>query len=227
MMDEKNELFSRRINRLGRITSIIALFFMILVPFGTAYYYGTEFKFSEVFAASIGLIATFLPTAIVENISYYPVFGAGAMYLSSITGNILNMKLPAVVSGHQIAKVEPGSDKGDVIAIISVGVSSLVPAVILILGNFVVGEVLAPLLSNPVLKPGFDNITPALLGAITLPQLLKAKKLAITPVLIALGAYLVIGPDNFRSVQSYVLISVMALSVGVAYVMHKRGLLNK
>ncbi len=86
---------------------------------------------------------------------------------------------------------------------------------------------MAPLLSNPVLKPGFDNITPALLGAITLPQLFKAKKLAITPVIIALGAYLVIAPDNFRSVQSYVLISVMALSVGVAYVMHKRGLLNK
>ena len=130
-------------------------------PFNSNYY---VIKFSEVFAASIGLIATFLPTAIVENISYYPVFGAGAMYLSSITGNILNMKLPAVVSGHQIAKVEPGSDKGDVIAIISVGVSSLVPAVILILGNFVVGEILAPLLSNPVLKPGFDNITPAYLA---------------------------------------------------------------
>lgn len=225
-MNEKSEVFSRRINRLGRWTSVIALFFMLLVPFGTAYYYGTDFKFSEVFAASIGLIATFLPTAVVENISYYPVFGAGAMYLSSITGNILNMKLPAVVSGHKIANVEPGSDKGDVIAIISVGVSSLVTIAILILGNFVVGEILAPLLSNPVLKPGFDNITPALLGAITLPQLFKAKKLAIMPVIIALGAYLLIGPENFGAVQSYVLISVMALSVGVAYLLHKRGLLD-
>ncbi|MGP6140796.1 MULTISPECIES: hypothetical protein [unclassified Jeotgalibaca] len=225
-MNEKNELFSRRINRLGRLTSMIALFFMLLVPFGTAYYYGTDFKFSEVFAASIGLIATFLPTAVVENISYYPVFGAGAMYLSSITGNILNMKLPAVVSGHKIANVEPGSDKGDVIAIISVGISSLVTIAILILGNFVVGEILAPLLSNPVLKPGFDNITPALLGAITLPQLFKAKKLTITPIIIALGAYLFIGPENFGAVQSYVLISVMALSVGVAYLLHKRGLLD-
>lgn len=226
-MDEKNELFTIKINRLGRLTSIIALFFMVLVPFGTAYYYGTDFKFSEVFAASIGLIATFLPTAVVENISYYPIFGAGAMYLSSITGNILNMKLPAVVSGHQIANVEPGSDKGDVVAIISVGISSLVTIAILVLGNFVVGEVLAPLLSNPVLKPGFDNITPALLGAITLPQLFKAKKLTVTPLIIALGAYLIIGPANFRSVQSYVLISVMIVSVGVAYLMHKRGWLNK
>lgn len=225
-MNEGNDLFSTRINMLGRWTSVIALFFMVLVPFGMAMYYGVSFRIEEVFAASIGLIATFLPTAVVENISYYPVFGAGAMYLSSITGNILNMKLPAVVSGQQIAEVEPGSDKGDVIAIIAVGVSSLVTIAILILGNFVVGEALSPILSNPVLKPGFDNITPALLGAITIPQLFKAKKLAITPLIIALGAFLIIGPENFGSVQSYVLISVMALSIGVAYLLYKRGKLD-
>lgn len=225
-MNEGNDLFSTRINMLGRWTSVIALFFMVLVPFGMAMYYGVSFRIEEVFAASIGLIATFLPTAVVENISYYPVFGAGAMYLSSITGNILNMKLPAVVSGQQIAEVEPGSDKGDVIAIIAVGVSSLVTIAILILGNFVVGEALSPILSNPVLKPGFDNITPALLGAITIPQLFKAKKLAITPLIIALGVFLIIGPENFGSVQSYVLISVMALSVGAAYLLYKRGKLD-
>ncbi|WP_440897474.1 hypothetical protein ACS127_05760 [Amphibacillus sp. Q70] len=225
-MQKGNQSFTKRINLLGRWTSVIALFFMLLVPYGTAYYFGVKFQLNEVLAASIGLIATFLPTAVVENISYYPVFGSGAMYLSSITGNILNMKLPAVVSGHQIAKVNPGTEKGDVIAIISVGISSLVTIAVLLLGNFVVGEALAPVLSNPVLKLGFDNITPALLGAITIPRLVQAKKLAITPVIIAVVAYLMIGPENFGAVQSYVLITVMAVSVGVAYLLHKRNLLD-
>lgn len=225
-MENGNKQFTKRINLLGRWTSIIALFFMLLVPFAIAYYYQVEFQFSNILAASLGLIATFLPTAIAENISYYPVFGAGAMYLSSITGNVLNMKLPAVVSGQQIAKVEPGTEKGDVIAIISVAISSLVTIAILFLGNFVLGEMLAPILSNPILKPGFDNITPALLGAITFPRVVKARNLAITPIVIALGAYLIIGPDSFRSVQSYVLITVMAISVGVAYWLHKRDLLK-
>lgn len=225
-MENGNKQFTKRINLLGRWTSVIALFFMLLVPFAIAYYYQVEFQFSNILAASLGLIATFLPTAIAENISYYPVFGAGAMYLSSITGNVLNMKLPAVVSGQQIAKVEPGTEKGDVIAIISVAISSLVTIAILFLGNFVLGEMLAPILSNPILKPGFDNITPALLGAITFPRVVKARNLAITPIVIALGAYLIIGPDSFRSVQSYVLITVMAISVGVAYWLHKRDLLT-
>jgi len=225
-MENGNKQFTKRINLLGRWTSIIALFFMLLVPFAIAYYYQVEFQFSNILAASLGLIATFLPTAIAENISYYPVFGAGAMYLSSITGNVLNMKLPAVVSGQQIAKVEPGTEKGDVIAIISVAISSLVTIAILFLGNFVLGEMLAPILSNPILKPGFDNITPALLGAITFPRVVKARNLAITPIVIALGAYLIIGPDSFRSVQSYVLITVMAISVGVAYWLHKRDVLK-
>jgi len=225
-MENGNKQFTKRINLLGRWTSVIALFFMLLVPFAIAYYYQVEFQFSNILAASLGLIATFLPTAIAENISYYPVFGAGAMYLSSITGNVLNMKLPAVVSGQQIAKVEPGTEKGDVIAIISVAISSLVTIAILFLGNFVLGEMLAPILSNPILKPGFDNITPALLGAITFPRVVKARNLAITPIVIALGAYLIIGPDSFRSVQSYVLITVMAISVGVAYWLHKRDVLK-
>src|SRR5690625_38681 len=225
-MENGNKQFTKRINLLGRWTSIIALFFMLLVPFAIAYYYQVEFQFSNILAASLGLIATFLPTAIAENISYYPVFGAGAMYLSSITGNVLNMKLPAVVSGQQIAKVEPGTEKGDVIAIISVAISSLVTIAILFLGNFVLGEIIAPILKSPLLKPGFDNITPALLGAITFPRVVKARNLAITPIVIALGAYLIIGPDSFRSVQSYVLITVMAISVGVAYWLHKRDLLK-
>src|SRR5690625_7875677 len=107
-MENGNKQFTNRINLLGRWTSIIALFYMLLVPFAIAYYYQVEFQFSNILAASLGLIATFLPTAIAENISYYPVFGAGAMYLSSITEIVLNMMLPALVTGQQIAKVDPG-----------------------------------------------------------------------------------------------------------------------
>src|SRR5690625_3939265 len=103
-MENGNKQFTKRINLLGRWTSIIALFFMLLVPFAIAYYYQVEFQFSNILAASLGLIATFLPTAIAENISYYPVFGAGAMYLSSITGNVLNLILPARSEERRVGK---------------------------------------------------------------------------------------------------------------------------
>jgi len=71
------------------------------------------------------------------------------------------------------------------------------------------------------LAPGFNNITPAIFGAVTIPNLINNKKLSITPILLALGAYFIIGPARFPYVQSYVLIIVMILSVVAAYSMYR------
>ncbi|MFB0972641.1 MAG: hypothetical protein QMB54_06630 [Neofamilia sp.] len=219
--DQKSIEYGKSINRLGRITSIIALFFMFLVPMGTAAIFGLEVNISESLGAAASLIAIFLPMAVVENISYYPVLGAGGMYLSSITGNILNMKLPAAISGMKIAQVEPGTDEGDVISVLSIGTSSVVTTIIVFTGLFL-GKALLPILSSPILAPGFQNITPALMGAVAVPSLLQNKKLAVVPVILAIGAYLIIGSARFGMVQSYVLISVMALSVLAGYIMFKK-----
>lgn len=225
-MEKENQLslnFYNSINNLGRYTSIIALFFMFLIPLGATIYFDLDVSFNQVIVASSSLIAMFLPTAIVENISYYPVLGAGGIYLSCITGNVMNMKLPCAISGMKIAEVEPGSEEGDVISIICVGVSSLVTTLIVFLGMFVLGQALLPILNSEVLAPGFNNITPAILGAVAIPSLLNNKKLSIVPIVLAVGAYLVIGPARFPFVQSYVLIVVMILSVLYGYMMYKSG----
>lgn len=213
--------FSQEINRLGKITSIIALIAMFMVPIGTAYWYGVGLPFTKALAAGSSLIAIFLPMAVVENLSFYPIFGSGAMYLSSITGNITNMKMPVTVAGQKIAGVSPGSEKGDVIAIICVGISSLVTIVVLAAGVFLIGSWLVPILNHPVLKPGFDHITPALFGAITVPQLLNNKKIAIAPLIFTAALFLFLGPAAYSQYQSYILISAMVISFAVAYFLDK------
>lgn len=214
--------FDKSINRLGRYTSIIALAFMLAIPFVTQIYFGLDISFTDVFVASSSLIAMFLPMAVVENISYYQVIGAGGIYLSSITGNVLNLKLPCAIAGMKIAGVEPGSKEGDVISIIAIGVSSIVTVVILFLGMFFVGQALSPILNSQLLAPGFANVTPAILGATAVPALLGNKKLSVVPVILSLAAYLIIGA-KFGRYQSYVLIIVMLLSVGSAYLNYKKS----
>lgn len=214
--------FDKSINKLGRYTSVIALAFMLSIPLITQIYYGLDISISDVLVASSGLIAMFLPMAVVENISYYQVIGAGGIYLSSITGNVLNMKLPCAIAGMKIANVEPGSKEGDVISIISIGVSSIVTTIILFLGMFFVGQALVPLLNSPLLAPGFANVTPAILGATAVPSLLGNKRLSVVPVILSLAAYFIIGA-NFGMYQSYVLIVVMVLSVGSAYLNYKKS----
>lgn len=220
---DQNDLeFDKSLNNLGRATSIIALLFMFLVPIGTMIYFKINIDIKDAFKASSGLIAIFLPMAVIENISYYPILGAGGIYLGSITGNVLNMKLPSAIAGLKIAQVEPGSREGDVISILCVGVSSIVTTIIVFAGLFI-GKSLLPILNSAVLKPGFANIVPALLGAVTIPNLLSNKKNAIAPVIFALIAFFLIGPSSFPKLQSYALIVVMSLSVLVSYFIYKSG----
>src|SRR5690625_1818972 len=224
--EQQRWAFHNEINTLGIVTSIIALISMFAVPLGIAWYFDIDFNIWDALLASTGLIAIYLPTAVAENISFYSVLGAGGMYLSSITGNILNMKLPVVVSAQKIVDVEPGTEEGDVVSIIAIGVSSLVTVVILFLGMALIGTWLVPILNHPVVKPGFDNVTPALLGAIAIPQFLSDKKLSITPVALVLLILLILGADGYGSYQSYILLGVMAVSVSVAYILYRNNLLD-
>lgn len=219
--------FDNKINNMGRITSIMALIGMFMVPVVITLVYKIDVDWSVAGPLAGTLIAMFAPTAIVENISYYAVLGAGGVYLSCITGNIMNMKLPCALSGMQIAKVEPGSKKGDIISIISIGVSSLVTTIIIFLGMMIVGQFLAPLLDNPVLKPGFDNIMPALMGAIAVPQVLRNPKIAAGPLILAVAAYFILGKAGYSQYQSYLLLGIMLASVGISYLMYKKGVFEK
>lgn len=224
--EEQTWAFHRSINNLGIVTTLIALASMFMVPLGIAWYFDLEFNIWEAFLASTSLLAIYVPMAVAENISFYPVLGAGGMYLSSITGNILNMKLPVVISAQKIVGVEPGTEEGDVVSIIAVGVSSLVTVVVLFLGMALIGSWLVPILNHPVVKPGFDNVTPALLGAIAIPQFLSDKKLSATPIALVLLLFLILGADGYASYQSYILLGVMLVSVIVAYFLDRNDVLD-
>lgn len=221
--------FDNKINFLGRWTSVVALIGMFAIPIVVTMIFGIEVDWAAAVPIAGSLIAMFAPMAIVENISYYAIIGAGGVYLSCITGNIMNMKLPCALSGMKIVGVEPGSRKGDIVSILSIGVSSIVTTIILFLGMLIVGQFITPLLTNPILKPGFDNIMPALMGAIAVPFVIRSPKLAVFPVIVTLILYLSPFSATLFSpfFQSYTLLAVMLASVVVAYYMHKQGMFEK
>ena len=220
---ETSLAFDNAINNLGRITSVISLALMIAVPLIVTIVYQIELNTGEILAVAGGLIAMFAPMAVVENISYYPIIGAGGVYLSCITGNIMNMKLPSALSGMKLAGVEPGSAKGDVISIISIAVSSFTTVSILVLAMFIIGEFITPYLANPLLKPAFANIMPSLLGALVTPFVIKNVKLALTPFAVSIALCLALGGAFVQRYQSYFLPVVMGLSVLAAYAMYKQS----
>jgi hypothetical protein len=221
----KND-FDISVNRLGRISSIAALVMMSMPPLYVTWAMGINIHAGNALIALFNVAAVFIPICIIENISYYPVLGAGGVYLSCITGNIMNMKLPAAVSGMTIAGVEPGSKEGEVISILCVAVSSITTAAILFVGMLGIGY-LVPYLQTPFLKPGFDNIMPALSGALTVPFFVKNTKISATPLVVSIILCLTLGPTVVQRRQSYIMPCVMLLAVAVTYVLHKRKEVKK
>lgn len=121
----------------------------------------------------------------VEPISYFPVLGIPGTYMSFLSGNIGNLRLPTAVAAQEAACVEPGTEQGAVISTIGVGVSVFVNIVILSIGVFLGASILGALPANLLLI--LNNILPALFGAMLGQQFITNPKIGTVAVILAGG----------------------------------------
>ena len=105
-MNEK-ELFLKEFNdglhRLGRNMMVAAVVLLLAVPFAVGAINGIspDLKGFLIGFAKVGCI--YIPVAIVEFLVYTPMLGVGGSYLSFLTGNVTNMKIPCVMNAKDIA----------------------------------------------------------------------------------------------------------------------------
>src|SRR5699024_5019577 len=102
-----NTKYLDSIHRLGNIGSTFALFAMLGISTVIAIFYQIMPDFAEIFKISSGLLIIFVPVAVSECISYMPVLGS-ASYITYITGNVLNLKLPVAINASNVANTKQG-----------------------------------------------------------------------------------------------------------------------
>ncbi len=159
--------YENSIHRTGRIGVIIAIAFMLGIPAVVCQVYDVWPKsIGEIFAVGGGLLAVFLPTNIAEVLSYTPLLGSSA-YLTFLTGNVMNLKIPVVVNAQVLTETAQGTDEGDTIATIGVAVSSMVTTLIIVLGVILLVP-LRPILTSPAVQTATKYLLPALFGGIFL-----------------------------------------------------------
>ncbi|QQK06909.1 hypothetical protein [Miniphocaeibacter halophilus] len=217
---KKNNDYYSSIHRLGRISTLIVIILMFMIPIVTMFVFNIKVDWKTTLAAAAQLCIVFIPTQFTEVVSFSPILGSGGTYLSFVTGNVSNMKLPAASSCHKMAKVDPSSDEGEVISVLAIGASSIVTAVILFLGIFLLSPVVKYLQSD-IIQPGFNNIMPALVGAMLMPYLLKKPKIAVVPFLIALIAGIILPAATYSNLQGFLLLGTMVISVISVIVMNR------
>ncbi len=215
-------------HRYGRISTVILIFLILMVPTViTLANRDVTINVGMTINAIITLTAIYGPVSLIEVVSYSPILGTGGTYLSFITGNIMNMKLPAAENAMRVNEVERGTDEGEVVSTLAIGASALTVTVILFFGMLFLGRLLVPFLTSEAMAPAFDNIMPALLGALAFPAFLKDVKLAAIAVGGGLIVYLIIGLEAMASISSFVMLPFLIVIFGIYLLMYKFGIIKE
>ena len=222
-MNKKEYTYIDSVHRDGRIWNLSVMVIIMAFPIIV----GVIFSAMPDWAAvGKGLIATapmYWAVGIIETITYIPMLGAGGSYLSFVTGNISNLKLPCALNALENADVKAQSEEGEIVSTISIAVSSIVTTIIIIIGVLLIVP-LTPVLSSETLKPAFDQMLPALFGALGVVFISKNVKLAVGPVLLMLVAFIFVPALNAGTVGIMVPVGVVFTLI-YARILYKKGIL--
>lgn len=175
---------------------------------------------------ALGLVATapmYWAVGVVEVITFIPMLGAGGSYLSFVTGNISNLKLPCAINALENAGADPKSEEGEIISTIAIAVSSIVTTVIVALGVALIVP-LSPILESPVLVPAFDQMLPALFGALGVALISKNWKIAIAPIILMLILFIFVPALDSGMVGIMVPVGVI-FTILTSRIMYKKNML--
>ena len=212
------------LHRDGRIWNLSIMALLILFPIVVGLIFSAVPDWKGV---GLGLLATapmYWAVGIIEVISFYPMLGAGGSYLSFVTGNITNLKLPCAINALEANDVKAQSEEGEIISTISIAVSSIVTTLIVILGVILIIPLEPILLDNPVLDPAFAQLLPALFGALGVVFISKNWKIAIAPIVLMLILFIFVPALNSGTVGIMVPVGVV-LTIAMSRVLYKKGLL--
>ena len=215
MMDNKRDYFDR-VHIWGTVWNYAALFMMMMVPVMMSIVLNTWPSLGIIGKVVATLAPLYWVTGIIEVVTYVPMLGAGGTYLSFVTGNISNLKLPCGLNAMENAKVRPNTEEGEVISTISIAVSSLTTTLVIAVGVLVFAPIFSSASDNPTFKAAFSNVLPALFGALGASYFAKHWKLGIAPII---GGVLVllISPSTGVGVLMFVTIVISLIAAVIIY----------
>ena len=220
---KKNLSYVDSVHRDGRIWNLSVMVLLLMFPVAVAVIFDASPDWG---ALAVGLLATapmYWAVGLVETITFAPMLGAGGSYLSFVTGNISNLKLPCAINALEQNGVSASSEEGEVISTIAIATSSIVTTIVIIIGVILIVP-LSPILSAPVLEPAFAQMLPALFGGLGVAFVSKNWKVALAPILLMLVLFIFVPALNAGTVGIMVPVSAI-FTIVTARIMYKKGML--
>ena len=220
---KQNLSYMDSVHRDGRVWNLSMMVLLFLFPMAVAVIYQAMPDWQGFLMGIIATAPMYWAVAVVETFTYVPMLGAGGSYLSFVTGNISNLKLPVALNALEQADVKVNSEEGEIISTIAIAVSSIVTTLIIILGVLLITP-LTPVLNAPVLEPAFAQILPALFGGLGVVFISKNWKISVAPIILMLALFIAVPALNAGTVGIMVPVGVL-FTLAVSRIMYKKNLL--
>ena len=213
------ERFNNDLHRIGRISMVLMIGALLCVPIVFGLLGGVSPDWGGFLDGIIKVGIIYYPTSVVEFLIYTPMLGVGGSYLSFLTGNVTNMRIPCAMNATSIAGTEPGTAEHEIVTTIAVATSAITTTLVIVAGVVLLVP-LQPVLQSEVLQPAFNNVVPALFGALGMQYFSKSLRLTAGPL--TLMSLLCIFIPSLASQTSTMMLPCGAFALVMAYVLWKR-----
>ena len=212
-----NKSYMDKVHSWGRISCVVSLVFFLCIPLAISLHFNVWPSLS-VIGKGLASLLIFFVTGIVEVIAYSPMLGAGGTYLSFVSGNIMNLKMPCALNAMENAKVKANTEEGEVITTIAIAASTITTTVIIAV--FVIIFALNPkfseIMSSDTFSPAFQQVTYTIFGSLAATYFVKHWKISIFPIAAVTALLLFVDPGIGVLIPIGVVLSMLG-----AHVMYK------
>ena len=219
----KKQTYLESVHTYGRIWGLSIFVLVLAFPILVGIIFNAVPEWKALLGGLVAIMPMYWAVGIVEMFTYVPMLGAGGAYLSFVTGNISNLKLPCALDAMERANVKASSEEGEIISTIAIAVSGIVTTIIIVLGVIFIVP-LTPVLNAPVLAPAFDMILPALFGGLGVVFVSKNVKLSIAPIILMLALFVFVPALDSGMVGIMVPVGVI-FTIAMSRILYKKGMI--
>lgn len=204
-------MFDKKCLRMGLVTMSAAVIASFLPAIYLYIAYGVIPTGADITSIFGMMAASFAVGWLVQPITFYPALGIGASCLSWTTGNVADLRMPAISAAQKTAGIEAGTPEGNVLSTMAAATTNIVTVVFLTVITVIGSGLIALLPSN--VTAAFSYIAPAIFGAIVVDYAMKNLKNNLPLIISGFIVYIVLKQAGLSTVWITLLVVIIGMFV--------------
>lgn len=162
-MNNYEKSFTKPIIRYGSLTNLLGIPLCFIPAIYLWLVKGAFPGWNNILTGWMYVASMFAIYSVVEPICYFPILGLPGTYMSFLSGNIGNMRVPCAVVAQESLGVEPGTKKAELIATLGIAGSIFTNTIMVTIAA--IGGAALMSIFPPVVLTAFKYVSSAIFGA--------------------------------------------------------------